>query len=250
MDPVFYVIASVILICLLLFVFERFRTNLKHSMSDEVVGIYFNFTGVLFTLILAFVVVAAWEDYDNALHTVENEAHKLSYIYEDAIELSPENRDAIQKKVLAYAHSVVHDEWDHMDEIHKVKTTQQKFYDLISLKRTLIAHGDEDALKGIDDDLDELKVIRHERESQSESHVPHLLWAILIGGYMLCIFFSFLINFKSLVWKMIMTSIVAFSMSIVMYLTYCLSTPHKGPMKIGPEDFQKVLELPKTSNIQ
>jgi hypothetical protein len=193
------------------------------------------------------VVVAAWEDYDNALHTVENEANKLSYIYEDAIELSPENRDIVHKKILEYTNSVVHDEWDHLNEPQRVKITQQKFYDLVSLKRTLVAHGDEDALKEIDDSIDELKVIRHERESHTESHVPHLLWGILIGGYILCIFFSFLIEFKSLVWKMIMTSIVAFSMSIVMYLTYCLSNPHHGAMKIGSEDFQKVLELGKST---
>jgi hypothetical protein len=246
MNALFVSLGSVVFVCILLYIFERFFfSKLEYKLSDEVVGIYFNFTGVLFTLILAFVVVAAWEDYDNAMHTAENEAHKLMYIYEDALELSPENRMIVQKKVIHYASSVVNDEWDNMDENHKVKVTEDIFHGLMSLKRTLVPHGDEDILKSIDDSLDELKVLRHQRESYTESHVPNLLWAVLIGGFLMCIFFSFLINFKSIIWKMLMTSIAAFAMSIVMYLTYCLSNPYKGDMKVSSMDYQKVLHLAK-----
>jgi hypothetical protein len=245
MNALLVSLASVVTVCILLYFFEKFFSRLKETLSDEVVGIYFNFIGVLFTLILAFVVVAAWEDYDNAMHSAENEAHKLLYTYEDAFELSPENRVLVQQKIIDYTHSVINDEWEHMDENHIVKITEKKFHDLVTLKKTLVAHNDEDALKNIAESLDELKTLRHVRESFTDSHVPNLLWAVLLGGFSMCILLSFCINFKSIVWKMIMTSIVTFAMSVVMYLTYCLSNPYKGDMKIGCEDYQKVLILIK-----
>jgi hypothetical protein len=248
MNTLLFSLGSVLFVSLLLFVFEKFFSGIKAKLSDEVVGIYFNFIGVLFTLILAFVVVAAWEDYDNAMHAVENEAHKLAYIYEDAEELSPANKKQIQDNVMIYTNSVIKDEWDHMDENHIVKITQNKFQKLMNLKRTLSPQGDEEVLKGIDDSLDELKILRHERQSHSESHVPNLLWMMLLGGFILCILMSFLLNFENLVWKMVMTSTVTFAMSIVLYLTFCLSNPYKGDMKVSSEDYLKVLELPAELN--
>ncbi len=243
MNALLVSLASVVIVCILLYLFEKFFSRLREPLSDEVVGIYFNFIGVLFTLILAFVVVAAWEDYDNAMHSAENEAHKLLYTYEDAAELSPENKKEVQQKIVAYLNSVIHDEWGHMDETHIVKITEKKFHDLVVLKKTLVAHGDEDVLKTIDDSLDELKTLRHARESFTDSHVPNLLWAVLMGGFSMCILLSFFINFKSIIWKMIMTSIVTFAMSVVMYLTYCLSNPYKGDMKITSEDYVKAMKI-------
>jgi len=250
MNTLLFSIGSVLFVSLLLVLFDKFFTRLHIKISDEVVGIYFNFVGVLFTLILAFVVVAAWEDYDNAMHAVENEAHKLAYIYEDAQELSPVNKKQVQENVLLYTNSVIKDEWDHMDENHIVKITQGKFQALMNLKHTLTPQGgnDEEVLKGIDDSLDELKVLRHERQSHSESHVPNLLWMMLLGGFVLCILMSFLMNFQNLAWKIIMTSTVTFAMSIVLYLTFCLSNPYKGDMKVSSEDYLKVLELPGELN--
>ncbi|HSZ25945.1 MAG TPA: hypothetical protein VK766_09515, partial [Cytophagaceae bacterium] len=178
MNALLFSLASVAFVCILLYFFELFFSRLKETLSDEVVGIYFNFVGVLFTLILAFVVVAAWEDYDNAIHSAENEAHKLTYLYEDASELSPENKVILRQKVKAYLSSVINDEWEQMDEFHKIKVTEEKFHELITLKKTLVAHNDEDALKGIDDGLDELKTLRHARQGFAESHVPNLLWGV------------------------------------------------------------------------
>ncbi len=245
MNALIVSLASVATVCILLYVFEKFFSRLKEPLSDEVVGIYFNFIGVLFTLILAFVVVAAWEDYDNAMHSAENEAHKLLYMYEDAAELSPENKKIVQQKITEYLHSVINDEWEHMDENHIVKITENKFHELVILKKTLVAHNDDEVLKNIDDSLDELKTLRHARESFTDSHVPNLLWAVLLGGFSMCILLSFFINFKSIIWKMVMTSIVTFAMSVVMYLTYCLSNPYKGDMKITSEDYVKALTIIK-----
>jgi hypothetical protein len=245
MNALLVSLASVIAVSILLYLFEKFFSKLKEPLSDEVVGIYFNFIGVLFTLILAFVVVAAWEDYDNAMHSAENEAHKLLYTYEDASELSPENRKQVQEKILVYLHSVINEEWEHMEEKHIVKVTENKFHDLVVLKKTLVPHNDDDVLKNIDDSLDELKELRHARESYTDSHVPNLLWAVLLGGFSMCILLSFFINFKSILWKMLMTSFVTFAMSVVMYLTYCLSNPYKGDMKITSEAYVKVLTIIK-----
>ncbi|HXA01792.1 MAG TPA: DUF4239 domain-containing protein [Cytophagaceae bacterium] len=245
MNLLLFSFATVIVFCTALYFFEKYFQTVKDKFSNESIGIYFNFTGVLYTLILAFVVVAAWTDYDNAMVTVESEAHKLLYIYEDAEELSPENRSAVQKAVLNYTHSVIGEEWNEMDQGVMVKSTENKFHDLIVLKRILKPNGDDYVLNGIDTSLDELKELRRSRLSYNESHVPNLLWTVLAGGYLLCVFFSFLVDFNSLTWKMIMTSIMVFTMSIVMYLTYCLSNPYKGDMEISSADYQKTLELIK-----
>jgi hypothetical protein len=237
-------VLSILLPCLFLFLFNKHLEKWAQTMSTELIGVYFNFIGVLFTLILAFVVVAAWEDYDNAMHTVENEAHKLMYIYEDAIELSDENKKLLQTKVVDYTQSIVNEEWNNMDNPIVLKNTKKKYHELMELKRTLtpLNDTDKDVLTSIDASLDDLKQLRHDREGFFESHVPNLLWFVLLGGSAVCFFFSCIISFEKLHLKMIMSSLITFSMTIVLYLTYCLSNPYQGTMKVSAEDYEKVLE--------
>ena len=249
MNALLYSLAAVVIVAILLFIFEKvIFSKIKDTITNDEVSNFLNFIGVLFTLILAFVVVAAWEDYDNAMHTAQDEAHKLLYIHEDAADLSPANKKIFQDKLEDYTNSIIKDEWDNMDENHKVKVTEDKFHELITLKKTFVVNGDQDIINEVDDGLDELKVLRHARESYTESHVPSLLWFVLFGGYTICILLCFCVEFEKLAWKTLMVSLVTFTMSVVLYLTYSLSNPYKGDMKITSEHYVKSLEKMKSNN--
>ncbi|HWZ22351.1 MAG TPA: hypothetical protein VNW06_06825, partial [Cytophagaceae bacterium] len=81
MNALLFSMTSVVVVAILLVIFEKsIFEKIKDTISNDVISNFLNFIGVLFTLILAFVVVAAWEDYDNAMHTAQDEAHKLLYI--------------------------------------------------------------------------------------------------------------------------------------------------------------------------
>jgi len=244
MSLVIISVVVILIVCTVLFLFEKYFSRWATDLKIEVVAIYFNFIGVLFTLLLAFVVVAAWEDYDKAVHTAEDEAHKLLYIYEDAYELSPEIRKVVQQSTMDYLNSIVKDEWENLNNPAKIKKVKHKFHQLTDLKRTLVAStdSDKDILAGIDKNLDDLKDLRHAREGFFVSHVPNLLWFVLFGGYLMCIFFSCLISFEKLYWKMIMTSLITFSMTTVLYLIFCLSNPYSGEMKVSSADYVNAIE--------
>jgi hypothetical protein len=249
MNALLFSMTSVVIVAILLVIFEKvIFEKMKDTISNDVISNFLNFIGVLFTLILAFVVVAAWEDYDNAMHTAQDEAHKLLYIHEDAADLSPANKKIFQAKLEDYTNSIIKDEWDFMDENHKIKVTEEKFHELVTLKKTFVVNGDQDVIAEVDQGLDDLKVLRHARESYTESHVPRLLWFVLFGGSAICILLCFCINFDKLVWKIIMVSLVTFTMSVVLYLTYSLSNPYKGDMKITSEHYIKALQMMMKNN--
>ncbi|MGH9173192.1 MAG: hypothetical protein ACRD1H_02475 [Vicinamibacterales bacterium] len=77
----------------------------------DVAGFFIGIIGVLYAVLLAFVVIVVWEDFNDASRTVDNEANELSDIYWLANGLDTANRDRVQEAVRSYAASVVDDEW-------------------------------------------------------------------------------------------------------------------------------------------
>src|ERR1700710_2665566 len=61
-------------------IFNAWYDHQKLPQNNEVAGIMFGAISLIYSLILAFVIVAVWEDYDKLNQTIETEADKLNEI--------------------------------------------------------------------------------------------------------------------------------------------------------------------------
>src|SRR3954466_1137542 len=80
---------------------------------NDVAGFIIAVVGVLYAVLLAFVVVVTWEEFGSAERVATEEAQQVSGLYRDA-EVFGAQGAAAQHALEAYANSVVHQEWPSM----------------------------------------------------------------------------------------------------------------------------------------
>jgi uncharacterized membrane protein YgaE (UPF0421/DUF939 family) len=81
---------------------------------NEVAGFIYAVVGVIYAVLLTFVVVTVWERFDHAQATVEQEANTLTDLFRNAQAFSEETRDRPQGQIRAYVETVLREEWTTM----------------------------------------------------------------------------------------------------------------------------------------
>jgi hypothetical protein len=82
---------------------------------NDVAGFIYAVVGVAYAVLLAFVVISVWQDYEAARSTVESEANELAGIYFLADRFSEPDRARVQDLARSYARAVVEEEWPLME---------------------------------------------------------------------------------------------------------------------------------------
>src|SRR3954451_24008631 len=80
---------------------------------NDVAGFIIAVIGVLYAVLLAFVVVISWQNFDEAHQIASGEAELVSGLYRDAAAFQPHTA-SIRKTLDTYARSVVTQEWPAM----------------------------------------------------------------------------------------------------------------------------------------
>src|ERR1700720_1421653 len=86
--------------------------NLKQN--HEVAGFTFGVIGAFYGLLLAFVIVAAWERFDRADEKVQGEAMALASLYRLAKAYPQPVQHNLQQAIRAYAQNAIEVEWPRM----------------------------------------------------------------------------------------------------------------------------------------
>src|SRR5215216_4771340 len=88
--------------------------DLREEQND-VAGFIYAVLGVAYAVLLAFVVIAVWQDYETAQTNVESEAHELAGVYFLASQMPEPQRTRVQDLARTYARVVVEEEWPMME---------------------------------------------------------------------------------------------------------------------------------------
>jgi hypothetical protein len=106
--PVLVAVAGLVLV-------QRLVPPERRVGQNDVAGFIFAVLGVAYAVLLAFVVIAVWEEYKTAQTNVESEAHELAGVYFVASRLPEPDRTRIQDLARTYARVVVEEEWPLME---------------------------------------------------------------------------------------------------------------------------------------
>ena len=91
-----------------------FRTRMgpdRLALNNEVAGFKFAVVGVFYAVLLAFVVVAVWEDYRDTEGAVRNEAKALVDLHQASYALPQDVGDTVRKHLVSYTEQVRDREW-------------------------------------------------------------------------------------------------------------------------------------------
>src|SRR5947209_921630 len=112
------------------------RNPIKSSMRDmhnDVAGYVFAVVGVLYALLLGFVILASWEHIGAAETDVQREAASLSALYEMTVGLPQATQQPARTEIRRYTSLVINEEWSALSHGHsspKVDASLDRLYQI------------------------------------------------------------------------------------------------------------------------
>jgi Protein of unknown function (DUF4239) len=223
----------------------RRRIRLAHLRgNNEVAGFKFAVIGVLYAVLLAFVVIITWERYHDAEKALATEAGSAATLYRLAGGLDGASTAAFRVNLSAYLNSVLHDDWPAMVRGRSSAVTTQvlsDLYDQVIHYPTANLH-DSTMQADLLAQLDQLTGARRERLVMGEGTVPKVIWFILFLGAALTISFTFFFGTENLIAQSLMTGILAAIILSAVLVVIALDRPYTGAVTVSKEPIRWVLE--------
>ncbi|TDU04792.1 uncharacterized protein DUF4239 [Streptomyces sp. 846.5] len=237
-------VGSLALAALLLWLLQRFVPHPRRESHNDVAGFIFAGIGVIYAVLLAFVVISVWTSVDAARQTTFKEANALAGVYWISRELPLPGGATIEHATLDYAHTVQDAEWPLMgshrsspqatQEVYAIRDAVNSFQPTTPQQQVLYEH----AVTHVED----LATERRARLTEVEDSVPPILWGALILGAVVTIGFTYLFGLSNTLVHSLMvlslTALVVGSLILVKEMNY----PFLGVTKVEPTAFQVFLD--------
>jgi Protein of unknown function (DUF4239) len=221
-----------------------YRPQDRVEAHNDTYGVYFSMVGLLYAILLAFVVVVAWEQFNSAEESTHTEVTRLSNLFRDAQPLPDDDRVRIQTALRTYVQNVVDREYATMADGKADEQTAQAYQAIWNqYYRTKVE--DEPAATFFDSAvsrLNELGEARRLRVSSSQSTIPVPLWILLIGGGLFTIAWLFPFHMADTRVQTWAVGTVGAFTGFVLFLIYALQHPFAGDIAIDPAVYQGLLD--------
>jgi uncharacterized membrane protein YraQ (UPF0718 family) len=216
----------------------------RRREHNDVAGFIYAVLGVAYAVLLGLMVVAVWQDWQEAQESVTQEANELAAIFWLAHGLSePEGRH-IQELARDYARVVVREEWALMEQGRSSPEVWKILDEMRASVETLDPTSDAQTVL-YDNEiqrLHELGDARRARLLQAEEGLPAILWAVLLVGAVIVVGFTYLFGLQSTTVHVLMVAALAFIIGLVLFTVASLDYPFRGDVHISPDAFEQTLD--------
>jgi uncharacterized protein DUF4239 len=211
----------------------------------DVAGFLIGVLGMAYTVLLAFMVLTVWTQFEEAKVTAAQEANALTGIFRTSQGFAAPTRHRLLTLTRDYAQAVVDREWpamDHGGESRKAGDLLDGLWQAIREVEPRTAR--EQALYS--EVVTRVNAVSDERRLrllECRDGVPSLMWAVLISGALLTVGFTFLFGVKNFRAQAIMTAALVGTIALNLFLVATLDYPFSGDLRVTPEAFQEVLAV-------
>lgn len=243
-DAVLIVGLTVAVSLLMLWVVRSLVPHDRLTPHNEVSGFVYAVIGVIYAVILGFVVISVWEQYQNAETNARMEADAVGDLYRLAGGLPDPSRQQIQDAVVGYANAVVDEEWAAM---HDGTAPSQQAADQTNALWSAhyeveVASTEDEALYGAAlQEMDELSEHRRERLEDASSGMLAIMWWVMIGGGLLTVLFPCLFGVENGLVHALIIGTLAASIGLMLFVVYNLNHPYRGDVSVQPDALELVL---------
>lgn len=213
--------------------------------NHEVGGLIFNAFGLIYAVLIAFVVFATWTEYDDSKKNVDQESIELSDLYHNSKALPEEYRQQVNPLLIAYINDVMNDEWKNLENGEPSVKARESFNKIWSFFTTIdrtkltneIAY--QETLKHLNDAGER----RRTRIFESTNNIPGIIWTVLLFGGVMTIVYTYFFFAKNIVHQFVMTSALTILNTLILYMIVMLDNPFRGYIKIDYSAFQYTLQM-------
>jgi hypothetical protein len=223
---------------------RRIWPALREGDHNEVAGFIIAVVGVIYAVLLGFVVIVSWENFSAAEDVVGQEASALRTMYRDSVAFPPLVREQIHTDVRDYAAAAVEDEWPAMARGEPGSPEVARVLDETSehLASLVTTNQDELLYKGIEADrFNDLVTARSARLDFVDQGVPAVLWVALVVGAAVTIGFTMIFGLRSALLHTIMTGSLTALIGVLLVVALALDHPFAGDVAVHPQPLERVL---------
>ena len=217
---------------------ESFKEN------HEVGGYLFNALGLIYAVLIAFVVYATWGDYNESSSVCDKEADVIQSLYLDCEGLPEYAEAGMKKDIFEYLEMIIKDDWPllvrgetnpHSRE--KLLSIWKRFNNIENLntEKEKIFYGE------VLNKLNDITELRRQRILSAQNHIPAVIWTVILIGALTSIGFSLFFGTKSHLIQAAMTSLFAITNAIVILLILALDHPFTGDIGISSDVYEQIL---------
>ncbi len=216
---------------------RRLRTEILQRHND-VTGYLFSAVGILYAVLLGFVVVVVWQKYDTTTDNVQTEANAAADLYHVVDGLPARTRDDVRGDLGRYARLLIDVEWPAMANGGNVRDTGAEILDDASYRIDRVDPGNarvSNAQQAAMGDITRVFDARRQRLIHSAPAVPSLLWFALIAGALAMVAFCFIFGVENRPAQLLMTAILVGLIGIMFVVIYEFAGPFSGSVTISSD---------------
>jgi len=210
---------------------------------NDVAGFIYAVLGVVYAVLLGFMVVAVWEEWNAAAVTTDEEATSLSEIFWIAGRMPESEGHHIQNLARSYARVVIDEEWPLMEQ----GRASPKAWDLLDeIRGDLLSFDPSTPAQQVlyEQGLERMRDLadaRRDRLRDASQGVPSILWVVLIVGGIDVVGFTYLFGLDSTLIHLLMVAALALIIALVLFTVASLDFPFRGDITIHPDAMEQFL---------
>ena len=224
----------------------RFFPKIQIAGEDsQSANILIRLVSTLLTVMLAFMVISIWKDYDVQRTNTEQEACVLGNLYRDSRGMNPRIESQIQALTILYTKSVIEDGWPEMQNGQESKSAWRAFNNLYGFVIRMNPEGKQEEIiySRLIVHLNQLASFRRLRHLRNQtSSMPDFMTGIIFLASFVNVFFSYLLNVNNRKMHHLMVGLGGLMLGLAFSLILLLNHPYRGSTQISTKPLENLLD--------
>ncbi|MBF0216355.1 MAG: DUF4239 domain-containing protein [Candidatus Omnitrophica bacterium] len=239
---VILIFSAIAVSILALFAVKRFAPRGILGQHTELTASIFEAVGMAYTVMLAFMVVVSWQNFDRTSAHVASEANELMNLYRDSEAFPDDFREKIRTALKEYYALVTNEEWELLargEESEKARKALMRLWEVYvgfepKTENEIIF------LTESVTNLNDLREARSLRLIDSRTGINSVLWFILIVGGIATIFITFFFEADNLAYHALVVSVLAGMIMLILLAILLFDYPFTGDINIPVEMYKGI----------
>lgn len=239
-----FTLSIVAVACVVVALLQKFAPPTDRAHNNELGTTIFELLTVLYAIVLAFVLITAWENKNEAGQVTFREANELVDVYWSAASLAPEQRDQVREAVRAYTNEVIDAEWPAMRDQDPV--TSEGLMLLDAMRAPVAgAQTDDDVaqarLNATQDGILAISEHRTERLFAAQTGLSAAMWTVLVPGAILVFAVMLTLGTPTRKYQFVLVGLISGMVALMLFATYQLEYPFSRSGATDPVAYETAI---------